>query len=503
MSDVLAVNAVKVQQWLAEWDEVPFDPAHLRRRPQQWFYLFSLSATRLRALSGISIRTTARGLPRAADLGIQRRHDEDRSQDIHQFVRYGFPCSELPDSARQSGAYTDLLKPGWLPTAIVVNIVGPNETRNRRSVDAADLVRVEDGGSSLPQIVLPSASGAADWRPRSLPPLEVIDGQHRLWAFDDQSEVDFQLPVVAFDNLDISWQAYLFWTINIRPKRINASLAFDLYPLLRTEDWLDRFQGHSVYRETRAQELTEALWSYPRSPWYHRINMLGEPGTSGPRQAAWIRSLLATFVKPSEGRRVQVGGLFGAPVGEDQLALPWSRTQQAGFLIYSWQLLQRAIEHADAPWAQALRASSPGAVLDPAFAARESLLNTDQGVRGYLYAINDLCFRAAIRLDLQSWVLESTAGPSDHELDRAISSLEQRKVGSFLARIANHLAAFDWRTSSAPGLSDEDRLDKAAIRGGGGYKILRTQLLTHLSQSPDDIGTVARQVLALRGDLNS
>ena len=231
--------------------------------------------------------------------------------------------------------------------------------------------------------------------------------------------------------------------------------------------------------------------------------MLGEPGTSGPRQAAWIRSLLATFVKPSEGRRVQVGGLFGAPVGEDQLALPWSRTQQAGFLIYSWQLLQRAIEHADAPWAQALRASSPGAVLDPAFAARESLLNTDQGVRGYLYAINDLCFRAAIRLDLQSWVLESTAGPSDHELDRAISSLEQRKVGSFLARIANHLAAFDWRTSSAPGLSDEDRLDKAAIRGGGGYKILRTQLLTHLSQSPDDIGTVARQVLALRGDLNS
>ena len=152
MSDVLAVNAVKVQQWLAEWDEVPFDPAHLRRRPQQWFYLFSLSATRLRALSGISIRTTARGLPRAADLGIQRRHDEDRSQDIHQFVRYGFPCSELPNSARQSGAYTDLLKPGWLPTAIVVNIVGPNETRNRRSVDAADLVRVEDGGSSLPRL---------------------------------------------------------------------------------------------------------------------------------------------------------------------------------------------------------------------------------------------------------------------------------------------------------------------------------------------------------------
>ncbi len=80
---------------------------------------------------------------------------------------------------------------------------------------------------------------------------------------------------MAFYGLDVSWQAYLFWTINIKPKRINPSLAFDLYPLLRAEDWLDKAEGHYVYRESRSQELTEALWSNPDSPWYDRINMLG------------------------------------------------------------------------------------------------------------------------------------------------------------------------------------------------------------------------------------
>jgi hypothetical protein len=117
---------------------------------------------------------------------------------------------------------------------------------------------------------------APSWQPRILPPFEVIDGQHRLWAFNRNDDPTFELPVVAFHGLDISWQAYLFWTINIKPKRINPSLAFDLYPLLRAEDWLDKAEGHYVYRETRSQELTEALWSNEDSPWYDRINMLGE-----------------------------------------------------------------------------------------------------------------------------------------------------------------------------------------------------------------------------------
>src|ERR1700722_3363273 len=149
----------------------------------------------------------------------------------------------------------------------------------------------------------PMRSGVPNGSPSRLPPFEVIDGQHRLWAFEGASKLEnFELPVVAFVGLDISWQAYLFYTINIKPKKINTSLAFDLYPLLRTEDSLERFEGTAIYRETRAQEITEALWSYPKSPWHRRIDMLGEGGRKHVTQAAWVRSLTATFVKSFEGR---------------------------------------------------------------------------------------------------------------------------------------------------------------------------------------------------------
>src|SRR5690606_1088952 len=119
-------------------------------------------------------------------------------------------------------------------------------------------VRTSAGRSSM---LLPTGSDKPSWRPKKTAPIEVIDGQHRLWAFEDNAELDgdFEVPVVAFHGLDISWQAYLFYVINIKPAKINTSLAFDLYPLLRTEDWLERAEGPQIYRESRAQELTEAL----------------------------------------------------------------------------------------------------------------------------------------------------------------------------------------------------------------------------------------------------
>ena len=138
----------------------------------------------------------------------------------------------------------------------------------------------------------------------------------------DISDRDFELPVVAFYGLDISWQAYLFYVINIKPTRINTSLAFDLYPFLRTEDWLERAGGPAVYRESRAQELTEALWSFADSPWAGRIDMLGEHGRKMVSQAAWIRSLLATFVKKWEKASTCIGGLYGAPAARTRRSCP-------------------------------------------------------------------------------------------------------------------------------------------------------------------------------------
>ena len=498
------IVATKVYQWLSEWEKVDYDEEHHRRKPTPYFYLFTMPASELKALTGISRRTTETGELRSLDLGIQRRHEPYRSREIGEFVRYGYPWSELSTAKRESGQFNDLRKPGWLPTSIVVNILKEGDLRRGETVAQEDLIQVEDKNERIATVRLPDSFSGTDWSPKARHPIEVIDGQHRLWAFEElKLDDNFQLPVVAFHGLDISWQAYLFWTINIRPKRINASLAFDLYPLLRTEDWLEKFEGHSIYRETRAQELTEALWAHPKSVWYHRINMLGEKGLRFVSQAAWIRSLMATYVKSWEGRGVRIGGLFGAAVGSHEEVLPWNRAQQAAFLMYMGQCLKNQIDECTDPWAAILREHTQQDFLDeqdPAFWGVHSLLNTDQGIRGILYVTNDCCYVLTKELELEEWAMDDEVGATDDEaVNQALESLEKQKVAPFIKGVASKLAHYDWRSSSAPNLSDEERLRKAAFRGGGGYKELRFDLLRHLTTETGDVGKVAKTILSILG----
>ncbi len=492
------LHALKVHQWLPTWDEVRFDRTQFRSRPPEDFYLFTLPAADLRALSGISRRSTEGGLPRSRDLGIQRHHDAERSHEIRDFVGHGFPWSTLSRQRRESGDFDDLKKPGWLPTAIVVNILERDDTRHGQSVHTRDLIGIHDGVESEADLLLPVNFDDSAWEVSGLPPIEVIDGQHRLWAFDDRRFArSFHLPVVAFHGLDISWQAYLFYTINIKPKKINASLAFDLYPLLRTEDWLDKFEGHPVYRETRAQEITEALWSYPQSPWRGRIDMLGGRGDRSVTQAAWIRSLLATFVKAYESTSVKIGGLFGAPLRAHQPVLGWSRPQQSAFIILLWQELSDAVAAAQDPWAISLRAedASASSKSDAALSGRYSLLNTDQGVRGVLAITNDLTYARADELQLDELGSEEVSdGTAESSISSAIDILQKSPAGPFLRELAVSLASYDWRTSAAPGLTEAVRSGKARFRGGTGYRELRMDLLHHVVSDQGTVAAVAKEV---------
>ncbi len=496
-----AIQAIKVRQWLRAWDEYDYNPDEHRARPEPHFYLFALPASDLQALSGVYPRTTRGGLKRHLDLGIQRAHDQSRSDEINEFVQFGYPWSQLSSTKRESGDYNDLRKPGWLPTAIVVNILTSEQERRKLHVAEEDLISVNNTANGTSIIRLPAGFSGLNWRAKGAFPIEVIDGQHRLRAFErGLPDGDFELPVVAFHGLDLSWQAYLFWTINITPKRINASLAFDLYPLLRSEDWLERFEGPAVYRETRAQELVETLWSYPESPWYQRINMLGEPGHKGVTQAAWIRSLLASYIKSWEGRGVRgIGGLFGAKIGRDDTVLPWSRTQQSAFLIYVWQEIRNAVTKCEADWASSLRTNVQMPLLsrisDPAFEGDLSLLNTDQGVRGVLYVTNDLFFVAVEHglLDLESWSASLDPEASgDNAITEAIKQITNTPaITVFMGQLASGLAKFDWRTAKEPNLTDDQKTLKLAFRGSGGYKELRRQLLKLLIGEAGDVGRAA------------
>lgn len=493
-----AINAIKVKQWLNEWNDVPFGPN--RKKPEPHFYLFSISANALKKLSKVYPRKADSN--RNAEVGVQRKHDPERSRKIRQYILGGFPWSDLSETKRESKEFSNLKMPGWLPTAIIANILSPGSHRGGVQIDDTNVITISNNEGNI-HISLPKGFESNDWDP-IVPPIEIIDGQHRLWAFEKEEELsgDFELPVVAFYDLDISWQAYLFYTINIKPKKINASLAFDLYPVLRTQEWLERSpEGAFVYKETRAQELVEALWGQNESPWKDRINMLGEQydRTSDKvmptiTQAAYIRNLVASFIKTSTTKGL--GGLFGAPLKNGNL-LFWNRTQQAAFLIFAWTVMKNAVVDSDLPWAINLRNvySEKGNEnlqeevkgQDPAFVGKLSLISTDQGVRGFLHVINDMIYMFSANFDLNSIEIpdEIKEDRIDAEdLSKALNTLnESAQLKDYLIDICSELVKFDWRTASTPGLTNAERLRQMVYKGSSGYRELRTGLLNQLSNS--------------------
>jgi hypothetical protein len=133
--------AIKVRQWLKGWEKIKFSPQAHRSRPEPHFYIFSIPAVELRALCGIFRRNASVVGDRSLDLGIQRRHEPERSEEIAQFVDFGFPWSTLSEAKRKSQEFHDLRKPGWLPTSIVINILKPQDTRTvGATVAKADVV---------------------------------------------------------------------------------------------------------------------------------------------------------------------------------------------------------------------------------------------------------------------------------------------------------------------------------------------------------------------------
>ena len=67
--------------------------------------------------------------------------------------------------------------------------------------------------------------------PRHYQSVNVIDGQHRLFAYDGLEEADKDLIyVVAFDKMDLEEQIKTFIDINEKQTKVSPSLLWDLYP---------------------------------------------------------------------------------------------------------------------------------------------------------------------------------------------------------------------------------------------------------------------------------
>lgn len=511
------IPLLRVPQWLPTWDLANWAPDDDLPEPPKEFYVGSVSIALLRTLAGVNRRQLEERAAGNTAPGYQRGHEEVRSGKIARYLQYGYPLSAEANLPAEQ--HPDLIHPGWLPTSILVNILRPEDPRRRKGKDLyvdkrrALSVVTRDGAYFL------EIPDRIDER-GDIEPLEIIDGQHRIFSVDKLDELPdtYEVPVVFFNGLSQAWQAYLFWVINVEPKKINPSLAFDLYPELRSQSWLERGEGIRIYREHRAQEITESMWRHPQSPWRSRIELLGNRIDGHVSNAAFIRTLMVTFVR-RWAKADGIGGLFGS-IDRDshERVIPWNRTQQIAFLIAAWRSVAKATETSDAPWATACRESyakldqatqekiNPYG-LDAAFSGPHTLLATDQGVRAISSLFNAFSVVAWSDIGLEQWQDDSISddAPNDEKISTALQSLDgQPDILDFLTKLSESLvdSGFDWRTSGEPSLKagpSDLQLRQAAYRGSSGYRALQENIIRGLTESEGDMAALAREVGARMG----
>ena len=452
------------------------------RKPEPYIYLFSLPANLLRQLSDVYRRERSV----ASVEGIQRAIEGSRTSRIRQYIEYGYPFGDLNHSKRAQNEH--LRKPGWIPTAIVVNVITQDDIRHGRTILQEHMVTIERQDDHF-YLNVPSIDSLSS---NDLRPFEVIDGQHRLWSFDEDDELNtFEVPVVAFQGLDIAWQAYLFWSINISPKRINPSHAFDLYPLLRTQDWLEETGEIRVYREARAQEITEQLYLHPSSPWFDRISMLQRRGEPRVSQAAWIRSLLGSFFGSGRGRARY--GLFQVPLINHDSPLAWERVQQIAFIMQFWNSLKEHIHNGEHAWIHLYRNDDKDAFED-----KSSMLNQDMGLRAVNAVLNDIFFIQAHTWKLTEWRIdvEDKSVLTEKDVEHAVKALTRQNFYAHVKQLAELVASFDWRSLEGPSVrSSDDEILKRAYRGSGGYTLLTRNLCDHVSKKRNAVAKTAATIV--------
>jgi|SRR5665213_789944 len=142
----------------------------------------------------------------------------------------------------------------------------------------------------------------------------IIDGQHRLKAFEKVPNLDFQLNVAIFVDIDDAKEAEIFSIVNKEQTKVNSSLVYDLFSVAKSRS-----------PEKSAHEITVALDKIESSPFHQRIKRLGEAteGRYGEllTQANIVRGILPYITKDAlqdrdTGKRVG----FWDPISSDDLS---------------------------------------------------------------------------------------------------------------------------------------------------------------------------------------
>lgn len=212
---------------------------------EETILLMSLTAGDLKEISYFNTRDVDR------EEGLQRKFDNKRSREIAEFVN---------------------TENAILSNNIILNL--------ELEENGLTLLDVYDDGmfniGKLKQLVAQKRTTTAKNKKVAF----VVDGQHRLRAFEKVDKDDFPLPVSVLIDLSLAEVAELFVQINYNQKPVNKSHVFDLLGI--SENIFPKyFSSH---------QAVVLLQEDSSSPFYNKVKMLGV-GKGFISQAALITAI--------------------------------------------------------------------------------------------------------------------------------------------------------------------------------------------------------------------
>ncbi len=219
------------------------------------FYVAKLSAQTLLDVCFVEELQATTEAPNLFDYGLkgtQRQRRKPRISDIARFLK----------TSEAAFPNTIILAANYQTDGTLLEVADPEQEIDplRWRIDTRD-----DGCLEL---IIPTSTRLAN----------VIDGQHRLLAFEDETVTtenrEMELLCAIYLDLPSAYQGYLFATINFNQKPVDKSLAYQLYGLTGDEK-VDA--NPDVWSPDRtAVALSKRLNLDPTSPFYRRIKVAAQ-----------------------------------------------------------------------------------------------------------------------------------------------------------------------------------------------------------------------------------
>lgn len=221
-------------------------PAIRVQQPLGNFYAFSLRAD---VLNKITYSLPAE---------VRERLEQETSENKGGYSIFGSQRAEKKTRLQEIASYIQTTD-ATLPNSI---ILAANYSQDGLFIEDESLQwTAKDHGNGFWDIRIPS---------RELPCASIIDGQHRLHAFQhlpkDAPERAMELLCVVFLELPTPYHAYVFATINFNQKKVDRSLAYELFGFD-----VDERPTHLWSPETLAVYLTRLLNTDENPPLYRSI----------------------------------------------------------------------------------------------------------------------------------------------------------------------------------------------------------------------------------------